>query len=57
MLYLAAAELLSFATPKGKQLWDDVSLAYTETQGHPKLRDEIAALYKEVTPHLCSPSV
>lgn len=41
------AELLSMATPESQRLWDELSFAYTETQGHPKLRQEIAALYTE----------
>ena len=40
--------MASQATPEGKKLWDEVTLAYTETQGHPQLRREIAKLYTEV---------
>lgn len=39
------------ATPESKQLWDELTFAYTETQGHPLLLQEIATLYTEV----CAP--
>jgi aspartate/methionine/tyrosine aminotransferase len=38
-------ELLSLADAETRALWDDLSLGYTETSGHPLLRAEIAALY------------
>ena len=42
------AELLELATPQGREMWQDVSLAYTETQGLPELRRLISErLYDE----------
>jgi hypothetical protein len=38
-------ELLALADDEMRALWDDLSLGYTETAGHPRLRAEIAALY------------
>ena len=45
---LSQKELLSMADPKTKNLWDNLKLGYTESQGNPLLRDEIAKLYKNV---------
>lgn len=42
---LSLAELLALADAEGRALWDQLSLGYTESQGHPLLRAEIAALY------------
>lgn len=39
-LYLS--ELLSFASPSSIKLWDELKLNYTESAGHPTLRDLIA---------------
>ncbi|MDQ6780304.1 MAG: aminotransferase class I/II-fold pyridoxal phosphate-dependent enzyme [Candidatus Eremiobacteraeota bacterium] len=39
------AELLELADPEARALWDDLSLSYTESAGHPLLRAEIATLY------------
>ncbi|HEX6696360.1 MAG TPA: aminotransferase class I/II-fold pyridoxal phosphate-dependent enzyme [Solirubrobacteraceae bacterium] len=41
----ALRELLALADDDTRALWDDLSLGYTETAGHPLLRAEIAALY------------
>ena len=41
--------LLSYADRESKQLWDELSLGYTESQGHPLLRTEISMLYREIT--------
>jgi len=38
-------ELVSMADPDSKNLWNSLSLGYTEPPGHPILRKEIAALY------------
>ena len=46
---LSQKELLKMADPKTKKLWDDLKLGYTESQGHPLLREEIARLYKGVS--------
>jgi aspartate/methionine/tyrosine aminotransferase len=43
-------ELLQMATPEGRGLWKSLNLAYTESQGHPRLREEVAGLYQSVTP-------
>lgn len=45
---LSLRELLAIADTKTRKLWNDLKLGYTESQGHPLLRDEIAKLYKNV---------
>lgn len=35
-------EILQLANPTSKEMWDSLSLSYTETYGHPKLREQIA---------------
>jgi aspartate/methionine/tyrosine aminotransferase len=47
---LSLSELLALADPAGRQLWDELGLGYTESQGHPLLREEISALYETITP-------
>jgi aspartate/methionine/tyrosine aminotransferase len=47
---LTMADLLAMAGDRTKQLWDDLTLRYTDTQGHPALRDAIAALYADLAP-------
>lgn len=42
---LSLAELLELSDPATRRLWEALSLGYTETQGHPALRAEIAQLY------------
>jgi aspartate/methionine/tyrosine aminotransferase len=42
---LSMAELLSLADAPARALWEDLRLGYTESPGHPLLREEIAALY------------
>jgi aspartate/methionine/tyrosine aminotransferase len=44
------AELLALADDEGRAMWDGLSLAYTETAGHPRLRAAIASLYSGVEP-------
>src|SRR4051812_621885 len=39
------AELLELADDDGRARWDSMRLGYTESLGHPALREEIAALY------------
>ena len=39
------AELLALADPESRALWDGMGLGYTESAGHPELREEIAGLY------------
>jgi aspartate/methionine/tyrosine aminotransferase len=41
----AMRDVLALADDESRELWDDLSLGYTETPGHPLLRREIAALY------------
>lgn len=47
---LSLQGLLDLADSKGRNLWSQLSLGYTETQGHPLLRKEIVQLYECVTP-------
>ncbi len=47
---LSQNELLGMADTAGRGLWDNLKLNYTESQGHPLLRREIANLYKTVWP-------
>ncbi len=47
---LSLAELLALADAEGRALWERLSLGYTESQGHPALRAEIAALYASLPP-------
>lgn len=44
----AMADLLAAADPEVRALWDGLRLGYTESLGHPLLRDEIAGLYQTV---------
>jgi aspartate/methionine/tyrosine aminotransferase len=39
-------ELLALANNKTRNLWINLQLGYTETAGHPALRDAVAALYQ-----------
>lgn len=43
------SDLLALADAEGQALWRDLWLGYTESQGHPLLRDEIARLYDGLT--------
>jgi len=47
---LALSELLEMAAPDSRALWDGLGLGYTESQGHPLLRAEIARQYSRITP-------
>ena len=40
-------ELLALADDETRRLWEQLSLGYTETLGHPLLRGEIASLYEQ----------
>lgn len=42
---LTMAELLAIADPHSLDLWTRLSLAYTESQGHPLLREEVCQQY------------
>ncbi len=46
---LAQAELLALADPETERLWQALSLCYTESQGHPLLRQAIAGQYAGIT--------
>jgi aspartate/methionine/tyrosine aminotransferase len=43
-------ELLALADDETRALWSGLTLGYTESLGHPRLRAEIAALYETVHP-------
>jgi len=43
-------DLLALADPDALRLWEDLGLGYTESQGHPLLRREIAGLYDNASP-------
>ena len=43
-------ELLALADPDTRELWESLSLGYTEAAGHPLLRAEIASLYPGLVP-------
>jgi aspartate/methionine/tyrosine aminotransferase len=45
---LSLRELLALADDETSRRWQDLKLGYTETQGHPLLRREIAGLYEGV---------
>jgi len=47
---LALRDLLTMADEEGRSLWESLSLGYTESQGAPWLRREIATLYEGVSP-------
>jgi len=47
---LSQRELLVLADPEALRLWEDLGLGYTESQGHPLLRQEIAGLYGNANP-------
>jgi aspartate/methionine/tyrosine aminotransferase len=47
---LSQARLLEMARPETLPLWENLSLGYTESQGHPLLREEIAGLYDTIYP-------
>ena len=38
------------AAPEHRRLWDDLRLAYTESAGHPRLREAIAGLERGLEP-------
>ncbi len=42
---LSMQELLALADPEARALWEGLGLGYTESQGHPLLREEIARAY------------
>lgn len=40
-------ELLALADDEGRALWEGLALGYTDSQGHPRLLEEIRGLYSE----------
>lgn len=46
-------DLLAMADDETKKLWDNLTLGYTESLGHPLLREEIAKLYQGMTSDNC----
>jgi len=46
---LSLRELLALADPQCLDLWHNLKLGYTESPGHPLLREEAAAFYRELT--------
>jgi aspartate/methionine/tyrosine aminotransferase len=47
---LSLSELLTLADAPSRSMWEDLRLGYTESLGHPLLREELAALYETTTP-------
>jgi aspartate/methionine/tyrosine aminotransferase len=47
---LSMDELLQLASPESLALWQGLRLGYTESQGHPRLRSEIAGMYQHIRP-------
>jgi aspartate/methionine/tyrosine aminotransferase len=47
---LSMDELLQMASPGNLDLWQGLRLSYTESQGHPLLRAEVARLYQQIPP-------
>ncbi|MBA3721947.1 MAG: aminotransferase class I/II-fold pyridoxal phosphate-dependent enzyme [Parachlamydiaceae bacterium] len=43
-------DILELAKPETLKLWNNLSLGYTETVGHPLLRHEISQMYSSITP-------
>ena len=50
---LGLAELLQMADEQSRQMWERLTLGYTESLGHPILRAEIASLYRGICPEEC----
>ena len=50
---LGLAELLQMADEESRQMWERLTLGYTESLGHPLLRAEIASLYRGIRPKDC----
>jgi len=47
---LSLQDLLQMATPESLETWNRLKLGYTESQGHPGLRTEVAGLYQHISP-------
>lgn len=52
MAPLTQAEVLQYADAECKNLWDNCSLGYTESSGHPLLKREIAKMYDTTSDHV-----
>ncbi|MCJ7623603.1 MAG: aminotransferase class I/II-fold pyridoxal phosphate-dependent enzyme [Anaerolineaceae bacterium] len=50
---LSQRELVAMADDALKEMWDRLSLGYTESRGSPILRSEIAKLYQGIHPDQC----
>lgn len=50
---LLQSELVAMADQETRRLWDDLALGYTESLGHPLLREEIAGLYQGISAQEC----
>lgn len=48
---LGQRELIESADENALKLWQNLKLGYTESQGHPLLREEIAKLYENIKPN------
>ena len=46
----ALRDLLALADDESRELWERLTLGYTESLGHPLLRAEIASLYDTASP-------
>ena len=46
-------DLLKAADRETVELWNNLTLGYTESKGHPLLREEIAKLYQTIKPDNC----
>jgi aspartate/methionine/tyrosine aminotransferase len=46
---MALSELLDLADDDARDRWESLTLGYTETYGHPALREAIAATYEDLT--------
>jgi aspartate/methionine/tyrosine aminotransferase len=47
---LTIPELLEYADEDGKKMWLHLGLGYTESKGHPVLRETITGLYQRISP-------
>jgi aspartate/methionine/tyrosine aminotransferase len=48
---VAMRDLLAVADDVDRRRWDELTLRYTESPGHPALREQIAGLYQHIGPH------
>jgi aspartate/methionine/tyrosine aminotransferase len=47
---LTLKELLGLADKDSRKMWDELWLGYTESQGHPVLREEVSKFYSNIKP-------